>query len=123
MRTAALIAKPVANDAAAVSAHQALHMATLGSARAFGLDERIGSIEPGKRADLVAVDLDDPATRPVYDPVSTLVYSTSRSQVSDVWVDGRALLRGGRLRHLDSRAIIDRADSWRDRVRQARPAG
>jgi 5-methylthioadenosine/S-adenosylhomocysteine deaminase len=116
MRTAALIAKPVANDAAAVSAHQALHMATLGSARAFGLDDRIGSIEPGKQADLVAVNLDEPETQPVFDPVSTLVYSASRRQVSDVWIDGRALLRHGRLRHLDSRAIIERARRWHDPV-------
>ena len=123
MRTAALIAKPVAGNAAAVSAHQALHMATLGGARAFGMDDRIGSIEPGKRADLVAVNLDEPETQPVFDPVSTLVYSASRRQVSDVWVDGRALLRGGRLRQLDSRAIIDRANTWRDPIRQAKPAG
>ncbi|HER35182.1 MAG: TRZ/ATZ family hydrolase [Halothiobacillaceae bacterium] len=121
MRTAALIAKPVANDAAAVSAHQALHMATLGSARAFGLDDRIGSIEPGKQADLVAVDLDAPETQPVYDAVSTLVYSASRAQVSDVWVDGRALLRHGQLRGLDSRAIIERAKTWREPIRQAKP--
>ncbi|WP_322522146.1 TRZ/ATZ family hydrolase [Guyparkeria halophila] len=123
MRTAALIAKPIANDAAAVSAHQALHMATLGGARAFGLDERIGSIEPGKRADLVAVNLDEPETQPVFDPVSTLVYSASRRQVSDVWVDGHALLRGGRLRQLDSRAIIDQANTWREPIRWAKPAG
>jgi len=116
MRTAALIAKPVAGDAAAVSAHEALHMATLGSARAFGLDTRIGSIEPGKRADLVAVDLDEPETQPVFDPVSTLVYSASRRQVSDVWIDGRALLRHGQLRHLDRRAIIDQARRWHDPI-------
>mgnify|MGYP006293105875 CR=1 FL=1 len=123
MRTAALIAKPIANDAAAVSAHQALHMATLGGARAFGMDDRIGSIEPGKRADLVAVNLDEPETQPVFDPVSTLVYSASRRQVSDVWVDGHALLRGGRLRQLDSRAIIDQANTWREPIRRAKPAG
>jgi len=123
MRTAALIAKPVAGDAAAVSAHQALHMATLGGARAFGLDDRIGSIEPDKRADLVAVNLDEPETQPVFDPISTLVYSASRRQVSDVWVDGRPLLRGGRLRQLDSRAIIDRANSWHEPIRRAKPAG
>jgi len=123
MRTAALIAKPIAGDAAAVSAHQALHMATLGGARAFGMDDRIGSIEPGKRADLVAVNLDEPETQPVFDPVSTLVYSASRRQVSDVWVDGHALLRGGRLRQLDSRAIIDQANTWREPIRRAKPAG
>lgn len=120
MRTAALIAKPVAGDAAAVSAHQALHMATMGGARAFGLDDRIGSIETGKRADLVAVNLDEAETQPVYDPVSTLVYSASRRQVSDVWVDGQPLLRHGRLRHLDSRAIIDQANAWREPILHAK---
>ncbi|WP_372592263.1 TRZ/ATZ family hydrolase [Guyparkeria sp.] len=120
MRTAALIAKPLAEDASVVSAHEALHMATLGSARAFGLDDRIGSIEPGKRADLVAVNLDEPETQPVYDPVTTLVYSTSRRQVSHVWVDGKPLLSGGRLRHLDTRAIIERARTWHDPIVRAR---
>ncbi|MFP4640031.1 MAG: TRZ/ATZ family hydrolase [Guyparkeria sp.] len=122
MRTAALVGKYVHGDASAVTAHQALHMATLGGARAFGLDDRVGSIEPGKRADLVAVNLDEPETQPVFDPVSTLIYSASRRQVSDVWIDGKALLRHGRLRHLDARAIIERAKAWRAPILEIRNA-
>ena len=97
MRTAALLAKAVARDAAAVPAHTALRAATLGGARALGLAERIGSIEPGKRADLVAVDLGAPELAPCFDPVSHLVYAAGREHVSHVWVDGEAKLAGGRL--------------------------
>jgi 5-methylthioadenosine/S-adenosylhomocysteine deaminase len=90
MRTAALLAKAVARDASAMPAHAALRAATLGGARALGLGARIGSIEPGKRADLVAVALRAPELAPVYDPVSHLVYAAGREHVTHVWVDGEA---------------------------------
>ena len=88
MRTAALLAKAVARDASAMPAHAALRAATLGGARALGLGARIGSIEPGKRADLVAVALRGSELAPVYDPVSHLVYAAGREHVTHVWVDG-----------------------------------
>jgi len=88
MRTAALLAKAVAGDAQALPAHAALRAATLGGARALGLGARIGSIEPGKRADLVAVALRGPELAPCYDPVSHLVYAAGREHVTHVWVDG-----------------------------------
>jgi 5-methylthioadenosine/S-adenosylhomocysteine deaminase len=88
MRTAALLAKAVARDAEALPAHAALRAATLGGARALGLGARIGSIEPGKRADLVAVALRGPELAPCYDPVSQLVYAAGREHVTHVWVDG-----------------------------------
>ncbi len=96
-RTAALLAKAVAADAQAFPAHAALRAATLGGAHALGLGEKIGSIRPGKAADLVAVDLSGPALQPCYDPVSHLVYAAGREHVSDVWVAGQARLRGGEL--------------------------
>jgi 5-methylthioadenosine/S-adenosylhomocysteine deaminase len=96
-RTAALLAKAVASDAQAFPAHAALRAATLGGALALGLGEKIGSIRPGKAADLVAVDLSGPALQPCYDPVSHLVYAAGREQVSDVWVAGQARVRGGEL--------------------------
>jgi len=92
MRTAALLAKAVARDAQAMPEHAALRAATLGGARAVGLGSRIGSIEPGKRADLVAVELRGPELTPCYDPVSHLVYAAGREHVSHVWVDGEARL-------------------------------
>lgn len=116
MRTAALLAKGVAGDATALPARAALRMATVNGARALGLDDCIGSIEAGKAADLVAVNLDTPATQPVYDAVSQLVYAAGRQDVRRVWVAGRELVRDGRLTGLDARAISERARSWRDRI-------
>ena len=95
MRTAALLAKAVARDASAMPEHAALRAATLGGARALGLGARIGSIEPGKRADLVAVALRGPELTPCYDPVSHLVYAAGREHVTHVWVDGEARIADG----------------------------
>jgi 5-methylthioadenosine/S-adenosylhomocysteine deaminase len=92
MRSAALLAKAVARDAQAMPAQAALHAATLGGARALGLGARIGSIEPGKSADLVAVALRAPELAPCYDPVSHLVYAAGREQVTHVWIAGEPRL-------------------------------
>jgi 5-methylthioadenosine/S-adenosylhomocysteine deaminase len=99
MRTAALLAKAVARSAEAMPAHAALRAATLGGARALGLGARIGSIEPGKRADLTALALRGPELAPCYDPVSHLVYAAGREHVTHVWVDGEPRVVDGRLHH------------------------
>ncbi|TAN48361.1 MAG: TRZ/ATZ family hydrolase [Methylococcaceae bacterium] len=116
MRTAALLAKGVASDAAAVPAHTALRMATLNGARALGLEREIGSLEAGKSADLIAVSLDELETRPLFDPVSHLVYAASRRQVSDAWVAGKRLLRQRQLTTLDIDGILARADHWQAKL-------
>ncbi|HEV2607173.1 MAG TPA: TRZ/ATZ family hydrolase [Xanthomonadaceae bacterium] len=116
MRTAALLAKGVAQDASALDAASALRMATLGGAAAIGMGERIGSIVPGKRADLACVDMDRIETQPLYDPISQLVYATGRQQVTDVWIDGRAQLRDGVLANIDTSALIANARQWRERI-------
>lgn len=116
MRTAALIGKCVAGDAAALPAEQVLHMATLGGARALGLDAHIGSLRPGKAADLIAVDLSGLAAQPVYHPISHLVYATGRHQVSDTWVAGRRLLADGTLTTLDRALIRTRLAEWAQRL-------
>jgi len=116
MRTAALLAKGVRGDPTAVPAHTALEMATINGARALGLDDRIGSITPGKAADLIAVDLDRPATSPVYDPVAQLVYAASRDQVSHVWVNGRPVLEGGQPTRIDEQEILREARRFGDRL-------
>lgn len=116
MRSAALLAKGVANDASAIPAHTALRMATFNGALALGLGERIGSLEPGKAADVTAVDLGSLETQPVYHPISQLVYATGRDKVTDVWIAGKLLLHGGRLTTLDSREIIARAAEWQQRI-------
>ena len=116
MRTAALLAKGVAGSASALPAHTALRMATLNGARALGMDDRIGSLLPGKEADVVAIDLNPLDTQPVYEPVSQIVYAATRSQVRHVWVRGRISVRDGALAHADPEAIRARAEEWRDRI-------
>lgn len=116
MQVAALLAKACSNDAAAISAPEALRMATLDAATTIGLGDQVGSIEAGKWADLCCVDLSQPHSQPVYDPVSQLVYAARASQVSDVWVAGRHQVDGGALTHIDADAILTRSNRWRDRI-------
>lgn len=116
MRTAALLAKGVSGDATAVPAATALRMATLNGARALGLDARIGSITAGKAADLTAIDLSSIASQPIYDPISQIVYSATRDQVSDVWVNGKRLLAERKLTNLDETAVLRKARDWRDKI-------
>ncbi len=115
-RTAALLAKAVAGSATALDAHRALRMATLNGARALGIDEHTGSLEVGKFADLVALDLSGLAQQPVYDPVSQLIYSTSRDTVRHVWVGGKQLLESGRLTRMDEQQVIANARQWGERI-------
>lgn len=115
-QTAALLAKGVSGDAQAVNAFQALEIMTINGARALGLDGQIGSIEVGKQADLCALDLSDPATQPLYNVVSQLIYAASRKQVSDVWVAGKRLLDCGELTTMDLGAVIDAARAWQVRL-------
>jgi 5-methylthioadenosine/S-adenosylhomocysteine deaminase len=116
MRQSALLAKAVGADARAVPAHQALSMATLDGARALRLDHAIGSIEPGKFADLTAVAFTAPDMLPCYDPVSHIVYAAGRENVSHVWVAGRLLVEDGTLKtpakiHLENIAVL-----WQNRL-------
>jgi 5-methylthioadenosine/S-adenosylhomocysteine deaminase len=115
-RTAALLAKAVAGSASALDAHRALRMATLNGARALGLDQDTGSLEPGKAADLVAFDLSGLAQQPIYDPVSQLIYATGRDAVRHLWVDGKHLLDDGRLTRLDEDRLGATARAWGERI-------
>ena len=117
LRTAGLLAKVSTGNAAALPALTLLEMATLGGARALGLDAEIGSLEVGKQADFIAVSLDSFLTEPVYDPASALVYAAGRGAVTDVWVAGRALLESGRFTTLDPKALAATAQAWGQRVR------
>jgi 5-methylthioadenosine/S-adenosylhomocysteine deaminase len=116
MRFAALLAKATANDAATVSASSALRMATLGGAAALGLDREVGSIEVGKWADIVCVDLDRLHCQPVYDPVSQLVYSARSDQVSDVWIAGKHVFDNRQFTHIDTDDLRARSNEWRERI-------
>jgi 5-methylthioadenosine/S-adenosylhomocysteine deaminase len=116
MRTAALLAKGVSGRAEALPAHQALRCATLGGAQALGLDARIGSITPGKEADLAAIFLGGTGTQPCYDPVSHLVYAAGREHVSHVWGRGVLLLRDRWLTRIDPRELEKRTALWHNKL-------
>ncbi|MBL0041823.1 MAG: TRZ/ATZ family hydrolase [Xanthomonadales bacterium] len=118
MKTAAQLAKAVARDAAALDAASALYMATMGGARALGWDERIGSIEVGKDADLTLIALDEFDALPVYNPISQIVYAGNRRDVRDVWVRGERKLDGGRLTGFDTEQLTATARSWGVRMRR-----
>jgi 5-methylthioadenosine/S-adenosylhomocysteine deaminase len=121
MRLAALLAKAVARDARALPAQAALHAATLGGATALGLQVQTGSITPGKAADLTAVRLAGPdagsGLMPCYDPVSHLVYAAGRHDVTDVWVAGKRLLRGGILGNPAFAGLDTRSKLWQNVLR------
>ncbi|MCI0749796.1 MAG: TRZ/ATZ family hydrolase [Nevskiales bacterium] len=117
MRTAALLAKGIAQDARAVPAAQALHMATLAGAKALGLEAETGSLKKGKSADFIAVDLSDLNTQPLYNVLSQLVYAGASRQVTEVFVAGRALLRNRKFTTLDEETIIAKAAEWRLRIK------
>jgi len=112
MRLAALLAKADSMRANSIPAHTALHMATLAPAKALGLDDRIGSIEVGKLADLCAVDLNDLALTPVYHPASHVVYAAGRNHVSHVWVEGRMKVDQGQLIGIDEERLRANARAW-----------
>ena len=116
MRLAALLAKGQSGRADAVDAHQALHMATLAGAQALGLDAKIGSIVPGKAADLCAVSLDDLALAPCYDPVSHLVYAAGREHVSDVWVAGQIRVKNNKLHENNENELMKQAVLWQNKI-------
>ena len=116
VRLAAMLAKVSADDGAAIPAEQAFRMATLDAARALRRDHEIGSIEPGKWADLTCIDMQRFNTQPLYDPVSQLVYATRSDQVSDVWVAGRHLLDRGELTTINRDSLFRRSSEWRRRI-------
>lgn len=116
MQTAALLAKLNSGDASALPAAAALTMATLGGARALGLEEQIGSLEPGKLADMIAVDLGGPETQPLYNALSQLVYACNGSQVTHSWIGGELRLRERQLTGFDLDALSQRIGHWQQRI-------
>jgi len=119
MRQAALLAKAVSQDASAVPAYQALEMATINAAQSLGLDDHIGSLEIGKAADVIAIDMNQLETQPCYDMISQLVYAVGRHQVTDVWVAGKPLLQQGQLTTFNQDTLLKQTQDWADKIRQA----
>jgi 5-methylthioadenosine/S-adenosylhomocysteine deaminase len=117
LRLAALLAKATSGDASAVPAHEALRLATIRPARALGLGAEVGSLVPGKSADLTAVELSGPELEPCYDPASHLVYAAGREHVTHVWVAGRPLVADRKLLTLDDAQLREIAERWGPRVK------
>ena len=116
MKTAALLAKGVAQDAAAFPAYEALKSATINAAKALGIDKETGSLETGKSADMAIIDIDSIEAQPLYDPIGHLVYATQRNQVSDVWVAGKQLLHNRQLKTLDQEEILIKTREWNHKI-------
>jgi 5-methylthioadenosine/S-adenosylhomocysteine deaminase len=111
MKYACATAKTAARDPTALTARRALRMATIEGATVLGIADRVGSLEAGKRADLITVDLRQPHLTPAINVEAALVYAAKGSDVRDVIIDGRILLRDRTFTHLDEGAIIDRANA------------
>ena len=116
MQTAALLAKGVAGDASALPAIEALKMATINGAAALGIADETGSLSVGKSADITAVKLDNIGTEPVYNPVSQIVYASQASDVTNVWIAGKHVLKNGRLTMMDEAQILRKARYWQEKI-------
>ncbi len=119
MRQAAFLHKLVANDPRAIPAPVALEMATIDGARVLGMEQTLGSLEPGKHADLIVVSMASARQTPMYDPVSHLVYVTRGDDVQTTIVNGRVLMRDRKVLTLDSRQVLADARAMADKVRAA----
>jgi 5-methylthioadenosine/S-adenosylhomocysteine deaminase len=116
MDLAAKLQKVSTNDPRSLPAKEAFAMATIGGAKALRMDQLIGSIEPGKRADLIAIRLDEPNAVPMYDVYSQLVYALKGADVSDVMVNGKTIVRDRRMLTLDQAEILAKAEEYRHRI-------
>jgi 5-methylthioadenosine/S-adenosylhomocysteine deaminase len=115
--TAAKLHKVTTGDPTVLDARTALSMATIGGARAIHMADKIGSLEIGKRADLIVVSINGFHQQPVYDPYSVLVYATQASDVETVIIDGNIVMLDGRVLTVDAVSVLSAAASYRDRIR------
>jgi 5-methylthioadenosine/S-adenosylhomocysteine deaminase len=116
MKTAALIGKAVSGDATAIDAYSALTMATLNGAIALGIDSSVGSIEKGKMADIIAIELDGLEHTPIFNPVSHLVYTACSHKVSHSWINGNCVLNNRKLTTLNLDHIQQKARQWQSKI-------
>ena len=119
MRSAAFMGKGISGDPCALPAMTVLKMATINGAKAMDIHNITGSLSLGKSADIVAIDLDAIETQPVYDPISHIVYTADRSQVTDVWVAGKQLLQDRELTTLDMNELKHSAKLWKEKIKPA----
>ena len=118
IQSAALIAKHQQNDASALPAHKALELGTINGARALGMGDKIGSLEKGKMADFIAIDLNDFAFQPVYNPISQLVYTQVGQNVSHVWIQGKQLVKNRELTSINKDKLLKTVNSWQEKLKK-----
>lgn len=116
MQTAALLGKLASGNPSAIDAMSALEMATINGARALGLEDSIGSLEPGKQADIIAIDFNQLATMPMHHPLSQLVYTSTGQRVTDVWVAGERLVHNRKLLRIHSEELKTTVMHWQQQM-------
>lgn len=116
LKTAALIAKAISNNASAVNAHTALRMATLSGAKALGIDDQVGSLTIGKSADIIAIRLSDTDVQPIYNPASQLVYTHVGHRVTHSWVDGKCIMENRILKTINERELSNKVRQWQEKI-------
>lgn len=119
MRTASMLAKASTQDATAIDAHTALRMATINGAKALGIDHLTGSLEKGKSADIIAIDLDTLHTQPTYCPASHIVFAANKNNISDVWIHGKAKLSNHQLTGFNEHSLLDKAKHWQSIITES----
>jgi 5-methylthioadenosine/S-adenosylhomocysteine deaminase len=116
MKFAALLQKAVHEDATVMTAEQALEMATIAGARAIGMEQEIGSLEPGKKADLFVAAFDNPHATPLHNPVSALVYSALGNEPETVLIDGRVVMRDRTVSTVNEAEVRERTQRAADQL-------
>lgn len=117
--TAAKLHKLTSKDPTVVNAREALEMATIRGARAIHLEKEIGSLEEGKRADVIIVDMSSSHQTPLYNVYSQLAYATKASDVETVIINGRIVMQNRRVLTIDERSVRVKANEYRDRIRKS----
>lgn len=115
-RSASLLSKVITGSATSLNAARCLEMMTLQGARFLGLDDVIGSLVPGKKADIVAINMSQPEFQPIYNPVSQLIYTATGRDISHVWVNGEHLVSDHRINSADAQGILSATESWREKI-------
>lgn len=115
----AKLAKALGNDPTLLSAKRTIKNATITAASAYGLDNKIGSLEKGKQADLIFIDINNVETQPIYDVYSHLVYNISSDKITDLFVAGKRLMRDRKLLTVNETAMLNKAREYKKRVIEA----
>ena len=120
IKTAAMLAKGLTGNPETLPAHSALELATINGARALGIDQHTGSIETGKAADLVAIDLANISMQPLYNALSQLIYADSAKNLSHTWVNGQLLVENGQLLSIDKANLLHKTQAWQTKIQAER---